>query len=120
MARIDCKECEKYSFNLRTGKRNEYEVDDDKFLPILRNAPPPCERCPKKSPENGEKLKLTWANRKMLDFYQRYKSVPNMQSKLLDCPITQRNIRLIDQTMELAKAKYAQRARRRAKRERER
>jgi hypothetical protein len=52
----------------------------------------------------------------MIDFYQRYRASKLSGSKLLGCPITQRNLRLIDQTLEIAKSKLAKRATRRAKR----
>jgi hypothetical protein len=52
----------------------------------------------------------------MIDFYQRHRASTLSGSKLLLCPITQRNIRLIDQTLEIAKSKLAKRALHRAKR----
>lgn len=119
VAQIDCEDCKKYSYNLRTGRRNEYEVDDGKMLPVLRTSEPPCATCPKKSPENWQRIKLRWQNHLMLDFYQRYKSVPGMRSRLLNCPVTQRNIRLIERTFDLAKSKHMRRTRSSAERRRQ-
>lgn len=116
MAQIDCKDCKKHSYNLRTGKRNEYEIDDGIMLPILRSGPPPCSECPKGSPERGEKLRLRYENHLMLDFYQRYKSVPGMRSKLLDCAVTQRNLMIITRAFDVAKSRIGVRARKRANR----
>lgn len=85
------------------------------MLPVLRQGDPPCGSCPKKSPENGRRLRLRLENRLMLDFYHRFKSCPTMRSRLLDCPVTQRNIRLIDNVFELAKAKLMRRAQKKAR-----
>lgn len=117
VARIDCEDCVKHSYNLRTGKRNEYEGEDGTMLPILRTDSPPCKECPKKGPENAKRFELSFQARQMLDFYWRFKSNPNMRSRLLDCPLTQRNIRFVDNVYETARAKIMSRARRKAERQ---
>ena len=116
VAQIDCEDCQKVSYNLRSGRRNTYEAQDGEQLPVLRTGPPPCESCPKRSPQRAKQLKLREENRLMIDFYQRHRASKHSGSRLLGCPITQRNIRLIDQTLEIAKSKLATRATRRAKR----
>ncbi len=120
VARIDCEDCKKHSYNLRTGKRNEYENEDGKMLPIVRTTEPPCSQCPKKGPENAKRYQMSFQSRLMLDFYWRFKSNPNMRSALLDCPLAQRNIRFVDNVYAEAKSKLMNRARRKAeKRNRE-
>lgn len=117
VAQVKCAECKKYNYNLRTGKRNTYEDEDGNHLPVLRVGDPPCQACPRKGPENEETLKLSFANRRMLDFYHRYKAVPGWKARRLDCPTTQRNILLIDRVFEKAKVRQMRRASKRARRE---
>ena len=106
---IDCEDCQTKSYDLKTGKLNTYDDGDGNMLPILRlGNPPPCEDCPKGSPENGKKLRLSERNYRAVDFYNRAKAMPQMQSALFQCPVTQRNFRLIDSTIERAKAAIAE------------
>jgi hypothetical protein len=105
-ASIECTDCAKYVYNLQTGEREMYDAGDE-LLPILRgDNPTPCSSCPKGSPENGEKLKLHWRNRRALDFYQRMKASSRaaMPKHLRDCHVTQRNFFLIDQVLKTARA----------------
>lgn len=102
--------------NLRTGKVNEYEESDGRMLPVLRSGKPPCESCPKKSPENDERLRLSADNIRMMDFYHRAKSTPGFSHPLLACTVTQRNMRLIAKTLEAVEFEITKRARRKAER----
>jgi hypothetical protein len=111
VAQIDCRVCEKHSVDLTTGQVNTWEDGEGNLLPIIRNGPPPCESCPKKSPANGERLALSPRNWRMLDFFQRAKAVPQMTSSLFQCPVTQRNFQLIQSTIEQAKADIAEKMR---------
>ena len=62
-ASIDCGECAKYVYNLKTGERETYDAGDE-MLPILRgDGETPCDSCPKKSPEEGEQLKQSQGGR---------------------------------------------------------
>lgn len=104
--------CKLYSIDLNTGEVNTIEVEDGSRLPILRHGTPtPCESCPKKSPENGERLKLTERNQRALDFYSRAHAMAGMQSELFQCPTTQRNFIVIDNAIERAKADYSEKLR---------
>lgn len=106
VAQIDCRDCKKHSYDLKTGELNTYDAGDQR-LPILRHGnPPPCHECPKQSPERGEQLKLSRRNIAALNFYNRAKAVPQMQSKLFQCVTTQRNFRVIDTAYELAKGQF--------------
>lgn len=116
VARIDCDDCRKHAYNLKTGKRLTYETEDGK-LPVIRLGDPPCYLCPKKSPENGEKLQLSMRNKRFIDFYYRVHS-SGMRHPLLDCPVTQRNMRLVDTAIDLAKAAISKRAMRKMRKKR--
>lgn len=121
-ASIDCGDCAKYVYNLKTGERETYDAGDE-VLPILRgDNETPCDSCPKKSPENGEKLKLHWRNRRALDFYQRMKAMPKatIPRKLRDCHVTQRNFYLIGQVMKAARSEIKANAIEEARKERSR
>lgn len=85
------------------------------MLPILRVDEPPCHVCPKKSPENGRRLKLSERNRRFVDFYYRVRA-SGMRHPLLDCPITQRNMRIVDSAIELAKIAISKRTMKRLRR----
>ena len=88
---------------------NTYEAEEGKRLPILRQGtPPPCEICPKKSPENGEKLKLLPGNELMWDLYCRVQGGNGFTSELFKCAVNQRNFALIKNTIELAKSRVAE------------
>lgn len=119
-ASIDCRDCATYVYNLQTGERETYDAGD-RMLPILRgDNPTPCDSCPKRSPENGEKLKLHWRNRRALDFYQRMKASSRafMPKQLRECHITQRNFFLIDQVLKTARAEIRANAIEEARKER--
>jgi hypothetical protein len=114
VAHIDCDDCKKHVYNLKSGKRLTYETDEG-MLPILRVDDPPCHVCPKKSPENGKRLKLSDRNRRFVDFYYRVHA-SGMRHPLLDCPVTQRNMRIVDSAIELAKIAISKRAMRKLRR----
>lgn len=88
---------------------NTYEAEEGKRLPVLRNStPPPCESCPKKSPENGEKLKLLPANEIMWDLYCRVQGGNGFKSTLFTCAVNQRNFAIIKNTIEFAKSQVSE------------
>ena len=121
-ASIDCGECAKYVYNLKTGERETYDAGDE-ILPMLRgDNPTPCDSCPKKSPENEDRLKLHWRNRRFVDFYQRMKATPKaiMPKHLRGCHVTQRNFYLIDQVIKAARSELKANAIEEARKERNR
>lgn len=66
-ASIDCEDCHKYHYDLNTGqiiKRGKSEKL------VKRDGRPPCHSCPKKSPENGARLRLHPRNLRFLQFFK--------------------------------------------------
>lgn len=121
-ASIKCSDCAKYVYNLKTGERESYDAGDE-MLPILRgDNPTPCDSCPKGSPENEERLKLHWRNRRAMDFYQRMKGMPkaSVPKHLRSCSVMQRNFYLISQVMKAARAELKANAMEEARKERNR
>lgn len=82
-----------------TGKVKTYEAGDGKELPILRSGPPPCESCPKKSPDQEHLFVLSAKNHRLWDFYRRAKSVPGfrMPKHLDGCQLMQESFAIIDE-----------------------
>jgi hypothetical protein len=64
-------------------------------------------------------LRLHWRNRMALDFYYRMTSVPGVRSRLLACPVTQKNMHIIRTTIESARVEAQNLAVERARSERD-
>lgn len=59
-----------------TGELQTYEGPGGRELPIVRSGPPPCESCPKQSPENDHLYQLSPKNHRLLDFVRRARATP--------------------------------------------
>lgn len=84
-----------------------YEVEEGKFLPILRNEnPTPCDSCPKQSPERGKELVLHPRNVRLLDFYRRHKAMKRapMPKYLKRCQLLQHNFHIIECVIKAARS----------------
>ncbi len=73
VAQVPCSECQRFVYDLKTGKRETYQAGSaHNELPVPRNGPPPCELghdCPKQSPDREHLHVLTERNRRMLELY---------------------------------------------------
>lgn len=64
-ASIDCNECKRFIFDLKTGEKKTYKAGPRREeMPWVRPlcVPTPCGDCPKKSPEEAERCKLSNKN----------------------------------------------------------
>ena len=78
-ASIDCNDCAKWIYDLDTGKKQTHRAGPTlEERPNVRPAsvPPPCEKCPKKSPENAERLRLSDKNLRTFDLYKLHRATP--------------------------------------------
>lgn len=77
-AAIDCHDCQRWIYDLTTGEKAV--AQESKAHGIKRYAPKAkplsqCGECPKKSPENAERLKLTKQNREIVDLFLECRSM---------------------------------------------
>jgi hypothetical protein len=91
-AAIDCRVCHEFHVNLETGK---IETRGTSGVQVKRAGPPPCSRCPKKSPEIGKTLKLHWRNRKLVAFYHLVQTFGSIPDQYKNDPLTLENLDLI-------------------------
>lgn len=66
VAQIPCSECLKFVYDFDTG---EQVTICEGTIPMVRALPPPCEKCPKQSPEREREFILSDRNLKTLRLY---------------------------------------------------
>ena len=60
-------------YDIPSAKLNYYQAGDEE-KPVDRTGPPPCEECPKGSPDNEHLNRLTWANGVYVTLYERLRT----------------------------------------------
>lgn len=73
-ASIDCGDCARWIINLQTGERETVRVGPGRIevpQPRPSGLPTPCASCPKKNPENAQRLKLNRKNEQTYRLWQR-------------------------------------------------
>ncbi len=99
-ARIDCRECGKFIYDLETGELKTYAatVDGERVkLPQVRPAgtPTPCNLCPKQSPAQAAEFELSEKNWQTYAFYLQARAVGLTDQERSD-PIVRKNFAIID------------------------
>lgn len=100
-ARIDCQECAKYVYDLATGEPQTYRSGPDRTeLPLARPAGtlPPCEKCPKESPERAKDIELSAKNWAAYGHYLECRTVGLSDGERRD-PLVRRNAGIIDRAV---------------------
>jgi hypothetical protein len=100
-ARIDCEECKRFIFDLKTGERNTYRAGPGREeLPCVRPVavPTPCGTCPKKSPASARELELSRRNVKTLWIYRQVRATAGqcLTDEMRRDGLLMRNLALLD------------------------
>lgn len=101
-ARIDCRECAKFVFNLETGEKEVFKSGPErKELPVVRGPgqPTPCHSCPKESPEKAKEIELTDRNWRAYRHYKEARAVGLSEEERRD-PIVRKHFALLDAVLE--------------------
>jgi len=100
LARLKCSECQKFIYDIPSGTPQTFEGKDGPEK-IPRAAPPPCEQCPKGSPENEHLYQLSWKNHRAMILYKRVKSgVTPIPEHLERCPLLADIFTVIGETLQ--------------------
>ena len=101
-AKLDCQTCVKFVTNLDRGEIETYtvtnrETDERERIPQPRPAGtlPPCERCPKQSPERAKEIVLSEKNWMAFSHYRQEKAVGVSEAVARDT-ICRMNFAIID------------------------
>ncbi|PQO33331.1 hypothetical protein C5Y96_10795 [Blastopirellula marina] len=105
-ASIDCSDCAKWLYDLKTGKRQTVRTGASRQevpQPRPSGVPTPCSSCPKQNPQHAERLKLTDKNWRTYQLWRRARAthfhcVPD---RLKSDPILARNFAELDQVFRL-------------------
>lgn len=70
-AAIDCHDCQRFDYDFKTGKRAAQVHEFHKIHREIQKTVPlqQCGDCPKKSPENAERLKLTDEHHEIINLF---------------------------------------------------
>lgn len=122
IAALSCAECKKHLYTIPEGKLETYEVGDGDRLPVLRDPelPPPCDRCPRGGPQNEERLRLSARGYAAFALYKKLKATHGayrLHPKIATCPVFAENMRIVESTIEEARAANKLRAIEKAKQE---
>lgn len=97
-------------YTIPDGVLQTYTVDDEegtREVPLDRGgAPPPCEICPKGSPANDSRYRLSDRNLQSLALYERLEATYGayrLPGFLARCPVFAENMRLVKQAIESGK-----------------
>ncbi len=74
---IDCNDCHKHVYDLEKGKAKTYKAGSKREeRPMVRppRVPPPCDTCPKGSPEDKKYSRLRPVHWRTLAFYQQVRA----------------------------------------------
>jgi hypothetical protein len=102
VAGIDCEDCKKYVYDLKTGERKTYRAGPGRIeLPCVRPAllSTPCGECPKKSPENARLIKLNRRNLETVWIYRQVRATGGqcLTEAMAADPLLMRNLTLLDE-----------------------
>lgn len=105
-----CKLCQKYLIDYDwgestgSGQPRTYQSGPTEYKPIERRAdqPPPCAKCPKKSPEQEHEHVLTEANYQALAHYREVKAMGfrGISDEEATDAVVRRNFVLLDQVFD--------------------
>ncbi len=96
VAHLECKDCQEWIYNIETGEQIKRR---GRPQPRAPGQPTPCNRCPKGSPENAERLKLTTANVLTLRLYLRNRATLGcLNDAERSDELLQRNFAILDTT----------------------
>lgn len=102
VAGLSCETCQEFVTDLETGEVATYwatnrETGEREQLPQVRpkGTLPPCQRCPKGSPEQAKAVELSPKNWLAFSHYRQVKSVGVSEVERND-PIVRRNMAIID------------------------
>lgn len=95
VARINCSDCLKVVYDFDTGEPVRI---CNGTLPMLRVLPPPCEKCPKKSPEREREFVLSDRNLKTIRLYYEVRATGGacLTERERSDRLLTRNLQLID------------------------
>ena len=91
-ASIDCGECHKWHYDLKTGEIQKRGSSGKK---VKRDGLPPCVNCPKGSPENGKLLQLHPRNARLIHFFKMVQVSGKIPSQFEDDALTLENLSLV-------------------------
>jgi len=105
LADLSCAECQKWVYEIPSGQPQLFEGPDGrKTERIPRAAPPPCDRCPKESPEREHLYVLSDKNYRTLKLHERFRTgVYPLPKYLAGDPLLAENFAIIDEVIERGK-----------------
>jgi hypothetical protein len=71
LTRFTCAECQQFSYDFETGERDTFLGAEGTRLDVIRSVPPPCEKCPKQSPEREREHVLSAKNLQTMVLYRQ-------------------------------------------------
>lgn len=104
LSRLKCEECQKFVYDIPQATPQTFDgADGPEKIP--RAMPPPCETCPKGSPDNEPLFELSWKNHRALTLYKRVQSgVMPIPSHLERCPLLADVFTVIGETLKAVEA----------------
>lgn len=110
-AKLDCRDCVKFVTDLDRGEVMTYrKTVDGQRVEVPQERPPgalpPCQRCPKESPDRASNHELSDKNWQAVGHYQRAKAVGLTDEERRD-PIVRHNFSIIDQAFRTFEAQQS-------------
>ena len=101
-ASIDCEECKRFIFDLKTGRRETFKSGPKREeKPCVRPGKilPPCDQCPKESPEKAHEHELSDRNRQTVRLYHQVRATQGgcMTEAMKADRLLARNLAIVDQ-----------------------
>lgn len=112
-AGLECSECQKWIYDIQTC---EPKKRGGKIQPRPPGVPTPCQSCPKKSPENWERIKPTRRTYATLELYRRNKATfgRTLNEHEADDEWLQKNFAILDEVFQANENANQHRAQQRA------
>ena len=106
LAALPCSECQKFVYSIPSAEPQTYQIEPD-GEPIKVERPPdtspPCDQCPKGSPEQEAQFTMSWENHLTVTLYRRFKTgAMRLPARLENDPILADNFSMIEDVIENA------------------
>lgn len=97
-SRIDCAKCIRYVHDMDTGELKQYRSGPKRELRSVerpKGQSPPCEKCPKESPQKAKQYELSAKNWRALWYYYEARAAGLTESDRSD-RLLRRNLAILD------------------------